>query len=122
MGDGAIAPPFLTSTLVGGEWSISRPGLFTPWERTSETHCIGGCLAPEPGSRRCGVEKNLFSLPGIEPRPLSQWSVAVPTELSRLTFILLIICREYDKSLYLIPKLYYCTAKNIAVTSYGTLT
>jgi hypothetical protein len=24
---------FLTSTLVGGEWSVSRPGCFTPKER-----------------------------------------------------------------------------------------
>jgi hypothetical protein len=28
---------FLTSELVGGEWSASRPGPFTPGERTSGT-------------------------------------------------------------------------------------
>jgi hypothetical protein len=27
-GSGGIAPPFLTSTLDGGEWSASRPGRF----------------------------------------------------------------------------------------------
>jgi hypothetical protein len=33
---------FLTSALVGGEWSTSRPGRFTPGERASGTHWIGG--------------------------------------------------------------------------------
>jgi hypothetical protein len=31
----------LTSALVGGEWSASRPGRFTPG-----THSIGGCVGP----------------------------------------------------------------------------
>jgi hypothetical protein len=30
MGNGGIAPPFLTSTLGGGERSVSRPCRFTP--------------------------------------------------------------------------------------------
>jgi hypothetical protein len=33
---------FLTSALDGGEWSDSRPGSFTPRERASDTHWIGG--------------------------------------------------------------------------------
>jgi hypothetical protein len=33
---------FLTSALVGGEWSASRPGRFTPGERAPSTHWIGG--------------------------------------------------------------------------------
>jgi hypothetical protein len=32
----------LTSALDGGEWSASRPGRFTPWERAPGTHWIGG--------------------------------------------------------------------------------
>jgi hypothetical protein len=32
---------FLTSALVGGEWSTSRPGRFTPGERAPGTHLIG---------------------------------------------------------------------------------
>jgi hypothetical protein len=32
---------FLTSTLVGGEWSASRLSHFTPGERASGTHWIG---------------------------------------------------------------------------------
>jgi hypothetical protein len=31
-GSGGIAPPCLTSVLDGGEWSASRPCLFTPGE------------------------------------------------------------------------------------------
>jgi hypothetical protein len=33
---------FLTSALVGGEWSASRFSRFTPGERALGTHCIGG--------------------------------------------------------------------------------
>jgi hypothetical protein len=33
---------FLTSTLVGGEWSASRPSRFIPRERAPTTHWIGG--------------------------------------------------------------------------------
>jgi hypothetical protein len=32
-GSGCIDPHFLTSALVGGEWSASRPGRFTSGER-----------------------------------------------------------------------------------------
>jgi hypothetical protein len=32
----------LTSALVGGEWSASHPGCFTPRERAPRTHGIGG--------------------------------------------------------------------------------
>jgi hypothetical protein len=35
---------FLTSALVGGEWSASRPGRFTPG-----THWIGGWVGPRTG-------------------------------------------------------------------------
>jgi hypothetical protein len=35
---------FLTSTLVGGEWSASRPRRFTPG-----THWIGGWVGPRAG-------------------------------------------------------------------------
>jgi hypothetical protein len=33
---------FLTSALVGGEWSASHPDRFTPGERAPATHWIGG--------------------------------------------------------------------------------
>jgi hypothetical protein len=40
---------FLTSALAGGEWSASRPGLFTPGERVPGTHWIGGWVDPRAG-------------------------------------------------------------------------
>jgi hypothetical protein len=40
---------FLTSAVVGGEWSASRPGRFTSWERASDTHWIGGWVGSRDG-------------------------------------------------------------------------
>jgi hypothetical protein len=40
---------FLTLALAGGEWSASRPGRFTPGERTRGTSWIGGWLGPSTG-------------------------------------------------------------------------
>jgi hypothetical protein len=37
---------FLTSALDGCEWSVSRPGRFTPRERAPGTHWIGGWVGP----------------------------------------------------------------------------
>jgi hypothetical protein len=46
MGGGGTAALFLASALDGGEWSASRPGHFTPWEISSDTHWIGGWVGP----------------------------------------------------------------------------
>jgi hypothetical protein len=40
---------FLTSAVVGGEWSASPPGHFTPGERALGTHWIGGSVGPRTG-------------------------------------------------------------------------
>jgi hypothetical protein len=40
---------FFASALVGGEWSASRPGRFTPGERAPGTHCIGGWVDHRAG-------------------------------------------------------------------------
>jgi hypothetical protein len=40
---------FLTSVLVGGEWSASRPYRFTSGERTLGTHSIGNWVGPRAG-------------------------------------------------------------------------
>jgi hypothetical protein len=57
----------LTSALVGGEWSVSRPGRFTPGERAPGTHWIGGWVDPRAGLN--DVEKTkFFTLPGLELR------------------------------------------------------
>jgi hypothetical protein len=39
---------FLTSALGGREWSASRPGRFTPRERDTDIHWIGGCVGRRP--------------------------------------------------------------------------
>jgi hypothetical protein len=60
---------FLISALVGGEWSASRSGRFTPRERASDTHWIGGWVNPRADLNV--LEKRKFlTLPGLELRPL----------------------------------------------------
>jgi hypothetical protein len=49
MGEDVQMQVFLTSALVGGLWSASRPGPFTLGERTSGTHFIGGWVDPRTG-------------------------------------------------------------------------
>jgi hypothetical protein len=62
---------FLTSTLVEGEWSLSRPCRFTPGERTFGTHWIGGWVGPRAGLK--DVEKRKFlTLPGLKLRALGR--------------------------------------------------
>jgi hypothetical protein len=75
---------FLTSALVGCEWSASRPSRFTP-----DTHWIGGWVNPRAGLN--DVEKRKFlTLPGLELRPLDLEARSqslyrpIPTTLSRL--------------------------------------
>jgi hypothetical protein len=60
---------FLTSALVGGEWSHSLLGHFTPGDRASATHWTGEWLGPRTGL--VDVEKIKFlPLPRLELRPL----------------------------------------------------
>jgi hypothetical protein len=59
---------FLTSALVEGEWSASRPGLFTPGERATVTHWIWGWVGLTIWLNN--MEKwNFLTLPGLELRP-----------------------------------------------------
>jgi hypothetical protein len=56
---------------LGGNWSASRPGRFTPGERAPGTNRIGGSVDPRPGLD--DVEKrNFLTLPALELRPLSR--------------------------------------------------
>jgi hypothetical protein len=57
----------LTSTLVGGEWSASRPGRFIHGERAPGTHWIGGWV--DLGAGMDDLEK---TLPELELRPLGR--------------------------------------------------
>jgi hypothetical protein len=71
---------FLTSALVGGDWSASRPGRLPPGERSFDTNWKGGWVGPRAGLN--DVEKRKFlTLPGLELRPLCR-PVAIPTALS----------------------------------------
>jgi hypothetical protein len=57
---------FLPSALLGGEWSVARPGRFTPG-----THWIGGWVGPRTGPD--DVEKRKFwTLPELELRLLGR--------------------------------------------------
>jgi hypothetical protein len=54
----------LTSALVGGEWSASRTGRFTPGEKAPKGR--------EPGAGLDNMEKRKFlTLPRLELQPLS---------------------------------------------------
>jgi hypothetical protein len=61
----------LTSALVGGEWSASRPGRFTPG-----THWIGGWVDLRAGLNYLQNRKFL-TLPGLRPlgRPARSYSL-----------------------------------------------
>jgi hypothetical protein len=68
---------FLTSALVGGERSVSRPCRFTPGERTPETYRIGVWVSPRAGLD--DLEKKKFlTLPGLEPWPLGRPALSQP--------------------------------------------
>jgi hypothetical protein len=61
----------LTSALVGGEWSASRPGRFTPGDRAPGTHWIRGWV--DPRADLDDVEWRIFlTSPGLELRPLGR--------------------------------------------------
>jgi hypothetical protein len=59
----------LASAPVGGEWSASHPGCFTPRERVPSSHYIGGWVCLRAGLD--DLEKRKFlALPGLEREPL----------------------------------------------------
>jgi hypothetical protein len=61
----------LTSALVRGEWSASRPSRFTPGERALGMHWIGGWVGPRTGLDDMKKRKFL-TLSGFELRPVVQ--------------------------------------------------
>jgi hypothetical protein len=64
-GSGGVAPPFFTSALDKFDGSALRPVCTPHGERVPGTNWIKRL----GGSGRCGIEKNLMPLSGIEPRP-----------------------------------------------------
>jgi hypothetical protein len=75
---------FLTSVLVGGEWSASRPGRFTPGEIAPGTHWIGGWVDPRAGLDDV-KERKFLTLSGLELRTLGH--PARSQSLSRFYYI-----------------------------------
>jgi hypothetical protein len=79
MGEGRYIPPFLISALDGGEWSVSLPGRFTPWEPALGIHWIRGWLGPRACLHGC-IEKNHLpcreSDPGLSARCPSLYRVS----------------------------------------------
>jgi hypothetical protein len=69
-GSGCIDPHFLDLG-TSSEWSASRPGRFTPGERATGTHWIGGWVDLRAGLHDLEKRKFLI-LPGLELRPLDR--------------------------------------------------
>jgi hypothetical protein len=60
---------FFATALVGGEWSASRLGRFTPREIATGTHCTEGLF--RPGAGMDNVERRkILTIPGFELQPL----------------------------------------------------
>jgi hypothetical protein len=76
---------FLTSVLVGGEWSASRPCRFTPKKRRPGTHWIEGWVGPQSRSERYREVKILDPTGTRTPTSSmsSPFPVAIPTALPR---------------------------------------
>jgi hypothetical protein len=78
-GNAGVGPPFLTSTLDGGEWLSSRPGRFTPTEIAPRHQFYMRLGEPHSRSGRYGKDKTLLPLPGIDTvRPAlryADWSI-----------------------------------------------
>jgi hypothetical protein len=71
---------FLTSALVGGEWSASRPGSITPGGGAPGTYWIGGWVGPRTGLD--DVERRLELLPLDRPaRSQSLYRLPHPSSL-----------------------------------------
>jgi hypothetical protein len=71
---------FLTSALVGGEWSALRPGRFTPGKELPGTH-IGGWIGPRKEKNRVPLRTRTPT-----PQPSSPWPVAILSTLFRFPF------------------------------------
>jgi hypothetical protein len=86
MGSGCIYPHFLDSAVVGGEWSASRPGRFTPGGRAPRYPMDRRLRGAQSRSGRFGEEKILDPTGTRTPTPQSSstYPVAIPTTLPRL--------------------------------------
>jgi hypothetical protein len=76
----------LTSALDGGELSPSRPGLFTPRERSPWYPLNRSLGGPRSRSGRGGEEKHFQPLPGLEHLIIQPVAQHDTTEISRLLY------------------------------------
>jgi hypothetical protein len=67
MGSGGIAPSFLSWTLVGGEWSASRPGRSAQGERAYGSNRVGLWVGLRAGLD--ALEKVKITFPSWELKP-----------------------------------------------------
>jgi hypothetical protein len=89
-GSGGISPPFLTSTLYGGEWSASRLCRFTPREIDPGTHWVGGWVGPRVGLD--AAEKRKTLTPDGNPTLAVQLLLRRCTEISWLQIFMVVSC------------------------------
>jgi hypothetical protein len=98
---------FLTSALIAGECSDSRPGRFTPGNKAPGSHRVGGWVSPTACLDAMEKRKSL-TLPGFELRLLSRpvssqslypmrypgsWAKKVKlNKLQRIYFLLTLAC------------------------------
>jgi hypothetical protein len=74
-GSGDLAPSFLTTALNGGVVSFKLCPLYPHGNGPPVLTIM--LSRPQSWSGHCDEEKNLLSLPGIEPRPSSSYPVAI---------------------------------------------
>jgi hypothetical protein len=75
---GGIASEFLASSLDGCGWSASRLGRFILQGKNPRYPLDRRLGGPQSRSGRCGLEKNLLPLPGIEPQ-ISSRLASIPS-------------------------------------------
>jgi hypothetical protein len=68
------------------KWSVSRPGLLTPRERTPGTHRIGGRVGPRSGLD--AVENRIISSPRRESNPRTQSTLSKSVNTKSLILLL----------------------------------
>jgi hypothetical protein len=127
-----ISTHSLTSALDGGEWSASRPGRFTPKERTPGTHWKGGWVGPR-AVLDAVVKRKILSLrresnprtPIVQPvaQHHTDWAVTAPGTHNALSEIsLFVYFRSFDNYIILCIRSYYLYESCIYVMAYHSLT
>jgi hypothetical protein len=51
---------------------LHAPAVLPPGKQVPGTHCVGSWIDPQSRSERCGVQKNLLPLSGIDIRPIGR--------------------------------------------------